>query len=74
MAVMDPVRFYAPDHPALAVKLRAQLDVHRKELLENILYVRSWEAFCELRGGIQELDIVREMALNVEKELNERKP
>lgn len=72
MAQPSAVRFFAPDHPQLAVGVRAQLEKRRAELMNELLNAQDWGDFCERRGKVRGVDEGLQATLDVERELNER--
>ena len=66
------VRFYAPDHPALAATIRARLEQRRAELIEQLLLAADWPDFTKRRGVVQGIDEALLHCSEVERELNER--
>ena len=66
------VRFYSPDHPALAATIRARLEQRRKELLDHVLLAADWPDYTKRRGTIYGIDEAIRLCDEVEKELNER--
>ena len=74
MAAPQPsaVRFFAPDHPALAVTIRARLEQRRKDLIEELLLAADWADFTKRRGVVQGIDEALLHCSEVERDLNER--
>lgn len=75
MAVPQPsaVKFYAPDHPALANTLRRQLQQVRQNLLEDFVIQLEPRMDDIRRGKILMLDEVLGMCEDFERELNGEK-
>ena len=74
MAIPHPsaVRLFAPDHPALAIKLRQRLEERRRDLFERIASSPTWDDFRWNQGRLIGLKDAIEIAEDIEKELTER--
>lgn len=63
------VRFFAPDHPALAITLRARLEKWRVEALEQVLSATDWGDFCARKGRVQGIDDALQHSIDIEREM-----
>ena len=74
MAAPQPsaVRFFAPDHPALAATIRARLEQRRADLIEELLLASDWADFNKRRGVVKGIDEALLHCSEVERDLNER--
>ena len=65
------VRLFAPDHPALAVTVRARLEKQRENQIEQMAtgYAQEWGDYKQRVGIVKGLDEAIQICLNVEQEL-----
>ncbi len=66
------VRFYAPDHPALAVTVRARIEQRKKELIDQLMFASDWADYNRRAGLVRGMDDALIMIEEVEKELSGR--
>ena len=66
------VRFYAPDHPSLAVKAVAMLRVYLEDQIEKLPYAADWSDFQYRKGQIMAIQSCVERVEDLEKQLSER--
>ncbi len=66
------VRLYAPDHPALAVTVRARIEQRRKELIDQLMFALSWDDYNIRAGKVRGMDDALQMIDDVERELSGR--
>lgn len=73
MATPTPsaIRLFAPDHPALAVTVRARLEKERNSQIEQMAtgYAQDWGDYKQRVGIVKGLDEAIQICLNVEQEL-----
>ena len=65
------VRLYAPDHPALAITVRARIEQRRKELIEQLMFPVDWADYNRRAGTVRGLEAALELVDEVEKELTD---
>ena len=65
------VRLFAPDHPALAVTVRARLEKQRENQIEQMAtgYAQEWGDYKQRVGIVKGLDEAIQICLTVEQEL-----
>lgn len=68
------VRFFAPDHPALANTLRRKIEVRRTQVLEEFTGRMGPNEDDIRRGRIYMLDEILQLCLDTERELSGEKP
>lgn len=66
----DPIRLYAEDHPALALKLRAKLERRQTELFGGLTVAQDWADYKERVGVIRGLQEAIDICEAEEKRLN----
>jgi hypothetical protein len=76
MALEQPsaVRFFAPDHPALNIKLRKRLEQRRCALLEELLGGSDWGNYNYRKGLVQGIDEAIQHCLDIENEMQDKRP
>ena len=65
------VRLYAPEHPSLALTVRAKLERLRAEKLANIIHAQDWTDFQRRVGEHNALGAAIDLCAKTESELNQ---
>lgn len=65
------VRLYAPDHPALAITVRSQIEQQRNKLIEEngTGNAQDWGDYKSRAGVIMGLDLALQICINIESEI-----
>jgi hypothetical protein len=76
MPIQQPsaVRFYAPDHPDLALTVRARLEKRRQQQIENLILAKDWDDHNRRVGMIRGIEEAMQIAAEAEHDLTQRKP
>ncbi len=66
------VQFFAPDHPRLAITLKAKLEKIRTEHLENLARQMKGNDHNWLAGTVNGIDVALNLCIQTEAELREQ--
>lgn len=67
------VRLFAPDHPQLAITVRAKIDTARNDLIAELGagYARTWDDYNRRAGIIEGLRVALDIITQTDNELAE---